>query len=110
VLRGHDRDPGRKVAASGENSLTISDSNGETVDVKIDPATHLIASESYKQLQPAGAASAITVTLSDYKPVDGVKVPFKLTLAQGDKQVATAIVSEYLFNTGIKPEDLAKKP
>ena len=33
-----------------------------------------------------------------------------MTLSQGDKQVAEAVVSEYKLNSGIKAEDLAKQP
>ena len=79
------------------------------MDVKIDPATGLIASESYAQLQPSGPPSSITISLSDYRDVEGIKLPFKYTLSQGDKQVAQAVVSEYKLNTGVTPDDLAKQ-
>lgn len=105
-----DRDKARTVSLSSDNTLHISGAEGEEVDVKIDPATGLIASESYKQMQPSGAPSAITVGLSDYRDVDGIKMPFKITLSQGDKNLADATVSEYKLNTGATPEDMAKQP
>ena len=104
-----DRDADRTVSLSGENTLHISDKTGDAVDVKIDPASKLIATESYSQLQPSGPASPITIALSDYRDVDGVRMPFKHTLSQGDKVMAEAVVSEYKLNTGVKPEDLAKQ-
>jgi zinc protease len=105
-----DRVPGRIVNMTAPNTLQISDGGGNTVDVKLDPSTHLIASESYTQQQPAGPPSPVTVALSDYREVDGVKLPFKITLSQGDRKMADAVVSEYKFNTGAKPEELAKQP
>ncbi len=104
-----DRDPDRTVSLSGENTLNISGKDGDAVEVKIDPATQLIASESYTQAQPAGPPSEVTVALSDYKDVDGIKLPFKITLSQGDSKMADATVSEYKLNSGLKPEDLAKQ-
>ena len=104
-----DHNDGRTVSLAGEGALQIADKDGNSVDVKLDPATGLIASESFSQLQPAGPPSAITIALSDYKEVDGVKMPFKLTLSQGDKKIGEAVVSEYKFNSGLKLEDLAKQ-
>lgn len=105
-----DRHPDRTVTSSAPDTLTITNQDGESVEVKIDPATRLISSESYKQVQPAGVPSEVTIALSDFKDVDGIKMPFKITLSQGDKKVAEAVVSEYQLNSGVKPEDLAKQP
>lgn len=105
-----DRHPDRTVSSSSPDTLMISDNEGDAVELKIDPATKLIASESYKQVQPAGMPSEVGVDFSDYREVGGIKLPFKMTLKQGDKQVAEAVVSEYKLNSGVKPEDLAKQP
>ena len=104
-----DRDPARTVSLNAENTLVISAQDGETVDLKIDPASGLISTESYIQQQPSGPPSPITLSLSDYKDVDGIKVPFKFAILQGGKKVAEAVVSEYKFNTGMTPEDMAKQ-
>jgi zinc protease len=105
-----DRSPDRSISLSGPDTLTISNKEGESVEVKIDPETKLISSESYKQEQPGGPPSAVTIAFSDFREVDGLKLPFKLTLSQGDKKVGEAVVSEYQLNSGVKPEDLAKQP
>jgi outer membrane lipoprotein-sorting protein len=105
-----DRHPDRTVGSTAPDTLIISNKDGDTVELKIDPATKLISSESYKQVQPAGAPSDVTITLSDYREVDGIKLPFKMTLKQGEQQMAEAVVSEYKLNSGIKPEELSKQP
>ncbi len=104
-----DQHPDRTVSLTGPDTLTISDKAGESVELKIDPATRLISSESYRQMQPAGPPSEVSIALSDFRDVDGLKLPFKMTLSQGDNKVAEAVVSEYKLNSGIKPEDLARQ-
>jgi zinc protease len=104
-----DHDANRTVSLAGEGMLQVSDKDSNSVDIKLDPSTGLIAAESYSQQQPAGPPSAITVALSDYREVDGIKMPFKMTISQGDKKVGEATVSEYKFNSGLKPEDLSKQ-
>jgi len=47
--------------------------------------------------------------LSDYRDVDGVKIPFKVeTLADGKRQALTTI-SSVKINSGVK-DDVFKKP
>ncbi|HEY3840346.1 MAG TPA: hypothetical protein VGL72_27420 [Bryobacteraceae bacterium] len=99
----------RTVSLAGENTLRIADKDGNSVEVKLDPATGLIATESYSQQQPSGPPSAITIAMSDYKDVDGVKMPFKMTITQGEKKVGEATISEYKFNSGLKAEELSKQ-
>ena len=114
IFRGYiglllsDRDAARTVSQSGENMLTISDKDGNSVELTIDPATKLISQEAYEQEQPGAPPSKVSIALSNYKEVDGVKFPFNMTLSQGGHKVADAAVSEYKINTGVKPEDLAK--
>ena len=48
--------------------------------------------------------------MSDWRDAGGVKMPFKIVLEQGGKKAGEAVVSQYQFNTGLKGEDLAKKP
>jgi zinc protease len=115
VFRGYfnlllsDRDPDRTVSLSAENTLKITDKDGDEVEVTIDPVTKLIAAESYTQAQPGGPATPVTVELSDYRFVDDIKLPFKLNIKQGDRQMAAAVISGYKLNSGVKPEDLAKQ-
>ena len=115
IFRGYislilsDRDEGRTVSLSGENALQISDRDGNLVEVRVDPATELIATESYSQLQPNGPPSPIIIAFSDYRDVDGIKMPFKYTLSQGQQKMADSVVSEYKLNSGLKAEDLSKQ-
>jgi zinc protease len=47
---------------------------------------------------------------SDWREVDGLKLPFKSVIQQGGKQFGEIITTDLKLNTGLKPEDLSKKP
>ncbi len=42
--------------------------------------------------------------------MDGVKVPFKVTIDQNGKKFGEAVIQEFKINTGLKPEELSQKP
>ena len=66
IFRGYiglllsDRDAARTVSQSGENMLTISDKDGNSVELTIDPATKLISQEAYEQEQPGAPPSKVS--------------------------------------------------
>ena len=98
------RDSARTVNAVGDNTAQISSPDGLSVKVDFDPATGLPARETYQE------GGEVVETYADWRDAGGVKMPFKATLQQGGKQVGEAAISAYQFNTGLKAEDLSKKP
>jgi hypothetical protein len=36
-------------------------------------------------------------------------MPYRITFEQGGKQVAGAVIDEYKFNTGLRPEDVSRQ-
>ncbi len=103
------RDASRTVNAVGDNAVEIS-GGGVSVKLEFDPATGLPSRQSYREPGPTGAPSEVVETMSDWRDAGGVKMPFKIVLEQGGKKAGEAVVSGYQFNTGLKAEDLAKKP
>ncbi len=103
-----DRDPGRTVSAIGEDQLEISDKQGNSVKVQID-AAGLPSKLSYDGEGMAGPTS-VDESFSDWRDVGGVKVPYKASIVQGGKKFADVTVQEYKINSGLKAEDLSKKP
>jgi hypothetical protein len=57
-----------------------------------------------------GAPSEVKETVSDWREVDGVKLPFKVLMEQNGQKVGEVTISEIKLNTGIKPEELSRKP
>ncbi len=103
------RDTSRTVNAVGDNAVEIS-GGGLSVKMEFDPATGLPSRETYQEPGPTGAPSEVVETMSDWRDAGGVKMPFKIALQQGGRNAGEAVVSQYQFNTGLKGEDLAKKP
>ena len=101
-----DRDPSLEMRAAGDQSMEISAKDGESVTIELDPSTGIPSKETYQQ---AGGAS-IEETFSDWRDVEGLKMPFKMTLLQNGKPAGELTVTKYELNTGLKVEDLSQKP
>jgi zinc protease len=104
-----DRDPSRTISAAGPNAVDISDAGGQSVRLEFDDSG-LPLRQIYKETGMGGAPSEVKETFSDWRDVNGMKLPFKVLLEQGDKKIGEVSVSEIKVNTGIKPEELAQKP
>ena len=105
-----DRDASRTVNAVQKNAVEISAKDGETVKLEFDEATGLPAREIYRESGMGGGPAEMEEVYSDWRDAGGLKLPFKITILKDGKKFAEAVVSEYKFNTGIKAEELSKKP
>ena len=104
-----DRDPSVRVDAAGDQLVEISGAGGQSVKIAFDPSTGLPARETYQAAGPGGVASLEEI-FEDWRDVDGVKVPFKVTIDQNGKKFGEAVIQEFKINTGLKPEELSQKP
>jgi len=98
------------VSWVGEGALQISDGQGSTVQLFIDEKTGLPAKAEYASATLNGPPSTIDETYDGFEEVDGVKVPNRITIIQNGHKYADVIVESVKLNTGLKPEDLSKKP
>lgn len=64
---------------------------------------------AYKQSAGEGG-SAVQEVYSDWREVDGIRLPFQWTIMQGDKKFASATVEDYKINSGLTPETIGKRP
>jgi zinc protease len=100
-----DRDPDRTVNYAGPGVLEISSKNGENVRLEVDEKTGMPAKTSYQEGQ-----SVISQIFSDWRDVNGIRLPFAWTTMRDDKQFATVKIDNYKINSGLTPEVLSKKP
>ena len=105
-----DRLPGRTVNWIAEGTLEISSGEGDAVKLFIDGKTGLPAKVQYASPQMGGPAATIDETFDGFEEVDGIKVPNKMTIRQNGHKYADVIVQSLKINSGLKPEDLNKKP
>lgn len=105
-----DRDTSLTVNAIDKSTVEISSTDGKSVKLEFDEATGLPSRETYQEAEPGGASATVTETFVDWREVDGLKAPFKITIQQDGKKFADVTIQEYKFNSGLKVEDLSKKP
>jgi hypothetical protein len=106
-----DRLPGRTVNLAADGALDISDGQGDTVRLFIDQKTGLPAKVEYTTPSMGGAPpGTIDETFEGFEEVDGIKVPNVIDIAQNGSKYARIVVQSLKLNTGLKPEDLSKKP
>jgi zinc protease len=101
-----DRDPDRTVNYAGPGMLEISSKSGESVRLEVDEKTGMPAKTSYQE----GGQGVISQIFSDWRDVNGIRLPFAWTTMRDDKQFATVKIDNYKINSGLTPEVLSKKP
>lgn len=104
-----DRIEGRKVNAVDERDVQIQEGD-QMATVGFDPQTGLPQKLTYEAAVVSGPPQTVEEDWSDFRDVNGVKVPFHVEILQGGKKFAVVTVSDYKINTGLKPDDLAKRP
>lgn len=87
------------VTLTGDGKLQIGNAQ-----LAIDETTGLPLKLIYQM-----EGQAIEESFSDWRDVDGVKMPFKISTEQGGKHFGDTTVSSITVNTGLKAEDLSKK-
>lgn len=105
-----DRVEGRTVNAIDDNAVEISDKSGNIARLLIDPETHLPKTLSYDAVAVAGAPPVVQETYSDFRDVNGLKIPFKIAMTQNGQPYASVTVSDFKIDTGATLEELRKRP
>ena len=104
-----DRDADRTVSEAADGVLEISSKDGESVRMTVDQKTGVPEKLAYKQ-SPAEGGSDVEETFSDWRDVDGVRLPFQWSILQGGKKFAGATVQDYKINSGLTADTLGQKP
>jgi zinc protease len=94
-------------AGAVHHALELSGAGTDPFILYIDPATNLVAKETYFAGGPGGPL--VEEVYSDYRPVDGVQVAFTAIIRQGGRQVVDRRVNTFTINTPLDPS-LFKRP
>ncbi len=100
----------RTVNAISADTLEISDKAGYSTRLVIDPATGLPKKQVYTGLAMNGPPSEVEEVYNSFAEVNGVKLPSSITVLQGGNKFSETKILETKVNTGLKVEDLSKKP
>jgi zinc protease len=111
-----DRVPGRTVNFVEQEDfngtpaavIEISGDKGSSVRLWIDEKSGDILKQSYQSAALTGAPSQVEQVFSDYRDVDGLRAPFKVTVLAGGEEFAQVEVGEIHYNTGLDKATLLK--
>jgi hypothetical protein len=96
------------VDGKAAQALQLTQANGEVATVWLDAATHL----EFKRTQPGpvmGTMKSLDIFTSDYRVVDGIKVPHKIEIGlTGAKEKTSVIVDAVELNAKIDPARYAR--
>ncbi len=100
---------GRTVNYTGVGTIEIAE-GPLSAKLVVDEATGLPKKSVMQVVGPQGPV-VTEVEFSDFRDIGGgLKFPFKSVISQGGKMVNEQTVTEMKANTGLKAEDIAKKP
>lgn len=100
-----DRDPDRTINYAGDGILEIASKDGEHTRLVVDEKTGIPSKMIYQ-----GGQGPVEQSYSDWRDVNGIRLPFQWTILQGGKKFASATVDNYKINSGLTSEALSKKP
>jgi zinc protease len=103
-----DRTPARKVNALDDETVEISDA-GQIVKVVFDRATGLLKNMLYDATTENGTV-AVLETYSNFRDVNGLKLPSKVAITLSGKKFQDLTIQNIQLNTGLKLQDLEKRP
>jgi hypothetical protein len=83
---------------------------GQNCKVEFDAETGLPRRVTYDTPQAIGPPLYTEDVLSDFRDVDGIKLPFQVTINQSGKKFAEVTVTEWKLNSGLKLAELSKRP
>ena len=100
---------GRTVTPVDGGAVEITD-GPDKVRLTFDASTELPAKLSYMTSPMTGAPVEVVETYSGWKAVNEVMLPFEYVIDQAGKRFAEGKITSYRVNSGLKIEDLSKKP
>jgi zinc protease len=101
-----DRDADRTVNYVGEGTIEISSKDGESVRMEVDAKTGFPSKIIYQGSQQG----PVEQSYSDWREVNGIRLPFQWVIMQGGKKFASVTVADYKVNSGLTKEEISKKP
>ncbi|MFQ6084185.1 MAG: insulinase family protein [Candidatus Aminicenantia bacterium] len=100
--------PSEEIEGKKAEVILIIDPKGKSVKLVVDPATRLIWKKSYQGKLQAGPVN-IEEIFSDYREVNGLKVPFQIVVYVDSKKFSETKVTQVVINSGVS-ESLFEKP
>ena len=86
--------------------IEITDKSEGSVRLWVASDSGEVLREAYQSTSMQGAPVGVVAIYSDYREVDGIRLPFKTLVEQDGKKFADLIVEEVIYNSGLDSETL----
>ncbi len=83
-------------------AMEVWDDEGPVMRVNVDAATHRIVKVA-AQFAAQGKTTSLAVEFSDYRPVDGLLLPFRLNNFAGGLAISETLIAHYTLNPPAEP-------
>jgi hypothetical protein len=110
TMLASDGDVDRTVNDAGGGVVEISDKSGNLALLGVDAKTGMPLKLSYQSVQASGPSSTVDEVFGDWKEVGGVRLPHKITIQQGERVAAEVTILQWTLNSGLKADDVSKRP
>lgn len=102
-----DRIEGRTLNGLSDTEMEISDKEGRTVKMTLDPASGLPALLKFEMPGPQGTAAVETV-FKDWREVSGIKMPHLVEMMQGGRKAGESKYETVTINSGVQLDEIMK--
>jgi len=105
-----DRIEGRTVNALDDDTIEITDATGQTARLEFDAETRLPQRVLYETARAGVQPTPVEETWMDFQEIAGVKTPRRIIIMQGGRKYAEMKVTDIKVNSGIRLEEIQKRP
>jgi zinc protease len=108
LLSGRDAD--RTVVSTGGGVVEIADKEGNFAQLYADEKTALPLKLRYDSVALGGPPKPVEEVYTGWTDINGIKLPQTITINQAGQKFAEVTVSEWKLNSGLKEDELGKRP
>jgi hypothetical protein len=105
-----DRIEGRTVNAVDDRTIEIGDAAGQTARLAVDPESGMPQEAAFDLEPPSGPPIEERDSWSDFRETAGVKIPYRIAISRNGQKYADVTVTDCKINSGLKLEDMQKRP
>jgi zinc protease len=105
-----DRMEGRTVNAVDDRTIEISDAAGQRARLAVDPESGMPRGIGYDLTSASGPPVETSEAWSDFRETAGVKIPYRTIVTRNGRKFADVTVTDCKINSGLKLEEMQKRP
>ena len=97
-----------EAAGKTADVIEISSADADSIRLWVDSESGGVLKSVHQGSASGGGPAEIEQIYSDYREVDGIRVPFETQVNQNGKEFAILTLTEVIYNSGLDAEALSK--